>query len=450
MSGMKLRWWLPALVAGVTPGVSAADAAAPDFRAANMAEVKNLGSFERHFDFRLYEDYVRSAAAAALRPVPLRADPPPRYFPEVDDFTMSCGMDRTPGGRIWLAYFGGGDNDKAVLLLTRSDDDGATFSKPLFVHDAGYVDRTHLSTVAGGMWTDPAGRLWLFFSQSFGYYDGRSGCWYTVCENPDADKPVWSEPVRLWHGAALNKPTVLTDGSWVLPVALWDRDKIGIDLADGYRVSGSRLFPELDDMRMTNFFVSRNQGKSWERVGGCRITEGQTFDEPMLIERRDGSWYLLQRTRSGIAESVSTDRGRTWSKPAPFQMSAASARFFLRRLTSGKLLLVKNSNPTDPAVRSHLTAFLSDDDGKSWYGGLLLDDRAKVSYPDGFQAPDGRIFIEYDYQRKGGEILLAVFTEEDVAAGKPVSGRPDLRRPVIRTGTSLSAKGAEAPAAPKP
>jgi hypothetical protein len=408
-----------------------------DFRASNVAEMNNLGNFEKRFDFYRYEEYAREAADAALRPTPLRANPSFRYYPDVDDYVLSGSMDRTPGGRIWLAWFGGGDNDRAVALLAKSDDDGKTFSDPQFVHDAGYIDRTHLSTIVACLWTDPAGRLWFFFSQSLGYFDGRGGSWYTVCDNPDADAPVWSPPVRIWHGSVLNKPTVLADGSWVLPVALWDRDKIGIDLAEGYRVKGSRLFPELDEFRMTNIFISRDQGKNWTRVGGCRVTAGRTFDEPMLIERRDGSWYLLQRTKTGIGESVSTDGGRTWSAPVPFQLPNASARFFLRRLASGKLLLVKNGNPEDPAVRSHMTAYLSDDDGKSWYGGLLLDDRVKVSYPDGFQAPDGRIFIQYDHNRKGGEIVMAIFTEADVAAGKPVSESIVLRHPVICTGTAL-------------
>jgi hypothetical protein len=38
----------------------------------------------------------------------------------------------------------------------------------------------------------------------------------------------------------------------------------------------------------------------------------------------------------------------------------------------------------------------SDDDGQTWQGGLVLDDREGVSYSDGFQAPDGTIFISYE------------------------------------------------------
>ena len=69
-----------------------------------------------------------------------------------------------------------------------------------------------------------------------------------------------------------------------------------------------------------------------------------------------------------------------------------------------------------------MSAFLSDDDGKTWRGGLLLDERSSVSYPDGFQAPDGLIHILYDWNRHtDAEILLAKFREEDVLAGKLVS-----------------------------
>ena len=53
----------------------------------------------------------------------------------------------------------------------------------------------------------------------------------------------------------------------------------------------------------------------------------------------------------------------------------------------------------------------------SWQGGLVLDERPGISYPDGFQAPDGTITISYDRNRStDGEILMARFTEEDVLA----------------------------------
>jgi hypothetical protein len=83
--------------------------------------------------------------------------------------------------------------------------------------------------------------------------------------------------------------------------------------------------------------------------------------------------------------------------------------------------------------RSHLTAQISTDDGASWNEGLLLDERERVSYPDGVQDKDGIIWVVYDRDRQGaGEILLARFREEDVIAGKDVSGKVRLKQVISR------------------
>jgi len=154
-------------------------------------------------------------------------------------------------------------------------------------------------------------------------------------------------------------------------------------------------------------------------------------DEYQVIERKDGTLWLLTRTRYGIGESFSHDGGKTWSEVAPSDIQSSVTRFFVTRLHSGNLLLVKNG-PIDKKVgRSQLMAFVSDDDGQSWSNGLMLDGRTDqgailkgVSYPDGVQHSDGTIYIIYDHGRQTEkEILLAVFTEADVLAGKPVSDK---------------------------
>lgn len=114
--------------------------------------------------------------------------------------------------------------------------------------------------------------------------------------------------------------------------------------------------------------------------------------------RRDGSLWMLVRTYSWIGQSVSTDRGKTWGQSGPSGIRRPSTRFFIRRLKSGRLLMVKH-NPPSIRFRSHLTAYLSDDDGKSWSGGLLLDERNGVSYPDGVEADNGKINVIYDRGR---------------------------------------------------
>ena len=153
------------------------------------------------------------------------------------------------------------------------------------------------------------------------------------------------------------------------------------------------------------------------------------FDEHMLVELRDGRLWMLARTKGNPHECFSADQGRTWSEPKPARIQNINARFFLRRLASGRLLLVKNG-PTDRRLdkRSHMSAFLSDDDGQTWKGGLVLDERSSVSYPDGFEAPDGLIHILYDWNRHtDAEILMARFREADILAGKLVSTDAKLK-----------------------
>ena len=202
------------------------------------------------------------------------------------------------------------------------------------------------------------------------------------------------------------KPTVLSTGNWLLPVALWGRE-------------GSATVVSSDD-----------SGVTWKTLGRANVPEkkDRNCDEPMIVERADGSLWMLVRTSYGIGESVSIDGGRTWSDVVPFQIRHATARFFIRRLRSGKLLLVKHGPIDQRTDRSRLTAYLSGDEGRSWSGGLMIDARRGVSYPDGVQSPEGLVYLVYDYSRTGAkQILVAVFTEEDVQQGRPVSDQARLR-----------------------
>ncbi len=320
----------------------------------------------------------------ALEPPEVNTSPGPEYDDRVRIGNMVIGIERTPKGRLWACWVGNGDNPNGFFMLATSDDGGATWSKPRVVIDP--VDPPNAPqrrALVGNLWTDPLGRLWCFFDQTLGYFDGRGGDWYTRCDNPDAAEPLWSKPVRIADGCTLNKPTILSNGDWLLPVSLWPRERIRPEiLSDAHH--------DHDPFRMANVFVSSDQGKTWTRRGGVLFPDTQ-FDEHMIVERKDGSLWMLARTKQSMSESFSTDRGATWSPPRQSTILNPSARFFIRRLASGNLLLVKNGPIHERTLmRSNMTAFLSSDDGRTWPHQLLLDPRAMVSYPDGFQAPMAR------------------------------------------------------------
>jgi|GEM_PF-185145 len=333
------------------------------------------------------------------------ANPGASFQDEARSGAMIIGMDRTPKGRIWGCWTGTGDKKDGYFLLATSDDNGTTWSKPRLAVGARTEPEQKLSgALVGNLWSDQKGRLWLFFDQQLGDPQGRITNWFIRCDDPDAAEPQWSEPVQFAEGCTLNKPTVLKNGDWLLPVSDWQK-------------------------KTARVFASIDEGASWRERGSLQFPDWE-FDEHMTVELRDGRLWMLARTSGQPFESFSSDQGRTWSEARQAAtVQNINARFFLRRLKSGRILLVKNGPPTERlAKRSHMSAYLSEDDGQTWKGGLLLDERSSVSYPDGFESPDGLIHILYDWNRHtDAEILLAKFREEDVLAGEIVSRDAKLR-----------------------
>ncbi len=371
------------------------------------------------------QETLQRVADLSLIPPIINTNPLPKYDYDQLDYGMTIGIARTPGGRLWAAWVGGEDGPKAFFVVNRSDNDGETWSKPCLVIDS-QSPRLPIprSVIVGNLWTSPDGRLWLFFDQTMNHRDGRHGVWVTISDNPDAEKPDWSAPKRIWHGAVLNKPTILKNGEWWLPVEFPALNGIG---------PMRYVNQDLEPLRGANLFVSKDQGVTWERRG-CQRFPRPSWDEHMFVELKDGRVWMLARTGSGVMQSFSKDSGATWSTPEPAPFNHPEARFHIRRLASGRILLVKHGRTIDTHEgRSLLTAWLSEDEGQSWQGGLMLDERTGISYPDGFQAPDGMIYISYDRNRKtDGEILLAKFSEEDILANKLVNPAAKLKRLISR------------------
>ncbi len=330
-------------------------------------------------------------------PQVVTTSPGPEYQIGNRRFQGIPSLARSPEGRLWAVWYaspsGGEDQNNYVLLVT-SGDDGRNWSGPVLVVDP---DRDGpVRAFDPQIWLAPDGRLWLFWAQAVGHDGTVAGVWTIMKEDPDDPACHWSEPRRLTDGVMMNKPTVLSSGEWILPASTWRKTD-----------------------KSARAVVSMDQGKTWRVRGGCQIPPAmRVFDEHMFVERQDGSLWMLARSNTGfLLESVSRDGGKTWPPAQPSDIEHPSARFFIRRLASGKLLLVKHHNTT---ARQRLTALLSADDGRTWSEGLLLDERGTVSYPDGVQAEDGRIFIIYDRNRTTDrQILMAVFTEASVAAGQP-------------------------------
>jgi predicted neuraminidase len=330
------------------------------------------------------------------------------------------GLERTAKGRVYVSWFTGGPKEPSpdnTVVLSYSDDAGKTFTPP---EAMGLPTNDGTRCFDPTLWIDPKGRLWYIFNR--GNKDlPKHDVWARICDDPDAAKPQWGPEFRIGYDAPftfrMNKVTVLSTGEWLMPVTLAEKPVPA--WCTGYN---DKQTPTLHGVG-----ISTDEGKTWTLHGAVKSKPWAL--ENMITELKDGRLWMLIRTNSGVLwQSHSTDKGRTWSDGNPSSIKSPGSRFYIRRLSSGNLLLVNHYKFTG---RSHLTAQLSTDDGATWNEGLLLDERGGVSYPDGVQDKDGLIWITYDRDRnEAGEILLAKFREKDVIDGKDVSGALTLKQTV--------------------
>ena len=129
------------------------------------------------------------------------------------------GIERTAKGRLWAVYGRDVESTRNYQVLTFSDDDGKSWSDAQLM----ILPRRGVRAMSASIWIDPQGRLWVFWGQAFGVQDGRYGIFAIVSADPDADEPQWSAPRRLGDGILLNKPTVLSDGDWLLTSSVGKR-----------------------------------------------------------------------------------------------------------------------------------------------------------------------------------------------------------------------------------
>ncbi|HBL78031.1 MAG: hypothetical protein A2W90_01000 [Bacteroidetes bacterium GWF2_42_66] len=289
---------------------------------------------------------------------------------------------------MWVTWYAGitpAEDQNSYVVVATSKDKGFTWKEVLAIDPDGSGPERSYDPQA---WIAPNGQLWIFWAQQ----GKNAGLWAITTNQPNNTNPEWSEPRRITEGTMMGKPLILSGGEWAIIPSSRDVD------------NSARLV------------ISHDQGISWQERGAVNVPEiERNCDEHSVIERKNGSLWMLIRVKSGIGEGISLDAGKTWSPFTFSEIKHTNSRFFIRRLQSGNLLLVKHGPIGVKTERSHLMAFLSADDGKTWSKGLLLDERLRASYPDGQQDTDGTIYLVYDYMRtKDQHIFITSFTEDNI------------------------------------
>lgn len=199
-----------------------------------------------------------------------------------------------------------------------------------------------------------SGDILLFFLQKNSDRDLQA-----LMRRSEDDGRTFSEPVMCTDGAGyyvVNNARIiqLSSGRLVLPAAYYDD------------VRGERA------TCVSQAWLSDDEGRTWRRSASEIRLPLRGAMEPGVVELRDGRIMMIIRTQLGqIYRSYSADSGATWTEAEPMGIGAPVAPSTVTRIPgTGDLLLIWNdcfrSGPDAEAVRTPLTAAISDDEGRTW------------------------------------------------------------------------------------
>ena len=263
-------------------------------------------------------------------------------------------------------------------MLTRSRDNGRTWSKPRTVYDY------YLDDGAYGLIKCHDGTLCCFVNVQASWYGfdaaperfkkdigGLNSSQYAIRSTDEGQ--TWSEPIFLespgkFYQRSHAQPLLLPNGS-----ILWSTY-----CADARSEEESKLFGAIHR--------SDDSGRSWRLVGTVRREENHV-DEPAIALLKDGRLILVTRPDGGLF--FSSDQGRTWTESGRIVREGYFKAPWMCVLADGTVVCV--------ATMGRLNAFVSRDSGKSWTDPIPLD-LSSYGYPGGLLMKDESLLISYTEQ----------------------------------------------------
>ncbi len=205
-----------------------------------------------------------------------------------------------------------------------------------------------------------------------------------VCRSVD-DGRTWEPPVKLsepWCGC-IHSLIQMRNGRLVLV--------------------GQEIIPQWRHATVT--FASDDLGKTWQRGEmldyGIGAHDHAGLIEGSVVERKDGSLYLLLRSESGSLWEATSRDGLKWDGLKQSQVASVTCCPQLARLTDGRIALLWNAPPRhQPASRTsreELFLAFSTDECATWSKPVIVA---------GNYGPGGRVSYPYLYERRPGELWI--------------------------------------------
>jgi hypothetical protein len=253
-------------------------------------------------------------------------------------------------------------------MLTRSTDEGKSWSKPETLVDTQADDR------------HPA------FVQ---LPDGTVLCCFFIYKGDEPEDPGRIPPPHVFfvrsfdNGKTWEKKPLPLGTPW-----FHETDGPFARLKDGSVLLAINGRPQ-GPPDQCGIFRSINRGKTWKLLS--TIKAAHDLQECTVAELPDGRWVMMARPEGDI--SWSSDRGRTWTTPVTFGMRMYAPSLYVLR--DGTLVCLHGSySPGHNGLR----VIFSADGGQTWTApakdyGFLVDN--SYGYGKAMELPDGSLFICY-------------------------------------------------------
>ena len=375
-------------------------------------------------------------------------------FPPEDWHNHSSSIVELSNGDLLVAWYHGlGESqaDDALIMGTRKRHGQTEWSEAFVLADT--PEFPDLNPV---LFIDPRGVLWLFWVTFIDNSSKGVLIKYRTSTDYQADGPPawnWQEVLLVRPESFEGKYASLLDSIKIVRAAdIAQKSKLREVMANQSTAIHDKLHRRLGWMiRTAPIMTSENRLLLglYHDVFACGLAaftedwgRSWSFSEPILdvylglvqpsfAMRKDGSIIAYLRDNGfprQIRATESTDGGKTWSPVRLMDIPNPGSSVQVLVLSNHLWLLVCNDLEKG---RHRLTAYLSEDEGKSWKWRRTLEDlgekNGEVHYPCMIQSRDGSIHGTYSYgtpvpgRKRNESIRYVHFSVDWVKAGNSLS-----------------------------
>ena len=313
------------------------------------------------------------------------------YLEDSQECAVGPNIVRSESGRLFCLWTTGGPyepHEYNYWYICYSDDNGATWVRAA-IWDT-WVDQVIKGTKDAVIFESNINitednELFMFYSLRENVNGGQTPACvqgYVKVSNIEQTPDTWtlSDPHVIGIGFfAKHTYRVLSDGTYMA------------------------CFQDDRDERYVLVYVSNDHGITWDYYSKVYAPQAFSYDEPILMEKDDGTLWMTLRTRKQFMyQSFSVDGGRNWSIATKYFMPNTDTRFCIKELSNGDWVMAYNNSQSG---RTNMTIALSKDEGKSWHNKILL-------YPGFCSYPDLQIDEDDGKTKTWGYIYHYSFTYE--------------------------------------